>query len=86
MTVYLGWSSEEVPADTPGPWAELRQAGPGLVLVESEESLSRVYHELKWSLPEDAALVVAPLAARPKLKGLAPGTQTWLRERLPGPG
>lgn len=86
MTVYLGWSSEEVPADTPGPWAELRPAGPGLVLVESEESLSRVYHELKWSLPEDAALVVAPLAARPKFKGLAPGTQTWLRERLPGPG
>lgn len=54
-----------------------------MALVESPETLSRVYHELKWSLPDGAALVVAPLAERPKLKGLPAGTTTWLRERLP---
>ncbi len=81
MTVYLAWASAPVPADLPGPWVELRVAADGLVLVESDASLSRVYHELKWSLPEDTALVVAPLAGRPKLKGLAPGTTTWLRDR-----
>ena len=28
-------------------------------------------------------VLVVPLAERPKLKGLAAGTQTWLRDRLP---
>jgi len=56
-------------------------AAAGLLLVDSDDSLSRVYHELKWSLPEGTSLLVAPVAGTPKLKGLAPGTQTWLRER-----
>ena len=51
------------------------------MLVDSDDTLSRVYHELKWSLPDDSALVVAPIGGRPKLKGLAPGTTTWLRDR-----
>jgi len=51
--------------------------------VESDDTLSRVYHELKWSLPDDSPLMVVPLAERPRLKGLAAGTQTWLRDRLP---
>jgi hypothetical protein len=81
VTVYLAWTSEPVPEPLPGPWREMHVATPGLLLVESEETLSRVYHELKWSLPEGTALLVTPVAATPKLKGLAPGTQTWLRER-----
>jgi hypothetical protein len=52
--------------------------------VSSTETLSRVYHELKWALPEGASLFVTALAGRPKLKGLRPGTQAWLRDRLPG--
>ena len=84
MTVYLAWTSVEVADDLPGPWQEVRRAAPGLLLVDSDDTLSRVYHELKWSLPDDGPLLVAPLTERPKLKGLAPGTQTWLRDRLEG--
>jgi hypothetical protein len=83
VTVYLAWTAADPPDDLPGPWLEVRRAAPGLLLVESDDTLSRVYHELKWSLPDDVALLVAPLADRPKLKGLAPGTQGWLRDRLP---
>jgi hypothetical protein len=84
MTVFLAWTSAAVPDDLAGPWEELRHAAPGLLLVSSTETLSRVYHELKWALPDGTPLFVAPLTTRPKLKGLPPGTQTWLRDRLPG--
>lgn len=83
-SVFLAWSSEPIPAGIPGPWSELRNLADDLALVESTESLSRVYHELKWSLPDAAALMVSPLTTRPKLKGLPAGTTTWLRDRLPG--
>jgi hypothetical protein len=85
MTVYVAWTQEIPEKNLPGPWTELRVAAPGLLLVESSDTLSRVFHELKWSLSEDAALFVAPLAATPKLRGLAPGTLSWLRERTPRP-
>lgn len=84
MTVFLAWASAPVPSDLDGPWEEIFQATPDLLLVSSTESLSRVYHELKWALPDGASLLVTPLTSRPKLKGLRPGTQTWLRDRLPG--
>ena len=83
VTVYLAWTTAPVAEDLPGPWEEVRRAAPDLLLLESGDSLSRVYHELKWSLPDGSPLFVAPLAERPKLKGLAEGTQTWLRDRLP---
>ena len=82
MTIYLAWVAEPPEEDLPGPWQEIRVAAPGLLLVDSEDTLSRVFHELKWSLPEDASLLVAPLAGTPKLRGLAAGTQSWLRDRL----
>lgn len=86
MSVYLAWTQHHLETTIDGPWAELRVAAPGLVLIESDHSLSEVYHHLKWSLPEDTALVVAPVEARPKAKGLTPGSTTWLRDRLPLPG
>ena len=82
-SVFLAWCSADIPEGLAGPWLELRPVADGLAVVESTESLSRVYHELKWSLPDGTALVVVPMATRPKLKGLRPGTTTWLRERLP---
>ena len=86
MTVYVAWTSTPPEQNLPGPWTEIREAAPGLLLVESDDTLSRVFHELKWALPdEDAPLFVAPLAATPKLRGLSPGTLTWLRERTPRP-
>lgn len=81
MTVFLAWTPSDVPRETPGPWRELWPAAPGLLFVDSDDTLSRVYHELKWSLPDGTALAVVPLEVAPKAKGLAPGTQTWLRER-----
>ncbi|MCL2542817.1 MAG: hypothetical protein FWE71_10225 [Nocardioidaceae bacterium] len=83
MTVFLAWTAAPLPDAPPGPWLELRTVADGLALIESDETLSRVYHELKWSLPPDTPLMVAPLDSRPKLKGLAAGTATWLRDRLP---
>jgi hypothetical protein len=53
--------------------------------VESDDTLSRVFHELKWALAEEAPLFVAPVAATPKLRGLEPGTLSWLRARTSRP-
>jgi hypothetical protein len=46
---------------------------PGLLLVESELSLSQLYHRIKWSLPAGSPLLVAPLGGPPKFKGMAEG-------------
>jgi hypothetical protein len=81
MTVYVAWVSELPAPHLPGPWVELRVAAPGLLLIESDETLSRVFHELKWALSEDAQLFVASLAATPKLRHVEPGTLSWLRAR-----
>ena len=86
MTVYVARTPQLPEENLPGPWRELRVAAPGLLLVESDDTLSRVFHELKWALSsEDAPLFVAPIEATPKLRGLTPGTLTWLRERTPRP-
>ena len=87
MTVYLAWTSADLlsldPArDLAGPWREVVVAAGGLAFVDSEEALSSVFHALKWSLPDDVALTVAPVADLPKAKGLAPGTNSWLRARF----
>ena len=85
MTVFVAWTSELPEENLPGPWTEIRVAAPGLLLIESEDTLSRVFHELKWALSEDSPLFVAPVTATPKLRGLAPGTLSWLRARTPRP-
>jgi len=87
MTLYLAWTSADLhdldpSQDLTGPWREFRVAADGVAFVDSDDTLSRVYHALKWSLPEGAAVVVAPLAAAPKAKGLARGTTSWLRARF----
>lgn len=84
MTVFLAWTSEHLDdtSGLEGPWSQVRLVAPGLLLLESTESLSRVYHALKWSLAdEEAALIVTPVDRTPKLRGLAAGTTSWLRER-----
>jgi hypothetical protein len=83
VTVFVAWTPHVPAENLPGPWTELRVAAPELLLVESTDTLSRVFHELKWALAEDAPLFVAPLAATPKLRGLSPGTLSWLRARRP---
>jgi hypothetical protein len=81
VTIYLAWTDAEFAVDLPGPWTATHAAAPGVLFVDSPESLSRVYHELKWSLPAGAALLVSPVAGRPKLTRLTPGTLSWLRAR-----
>lgn len=85
MTVYVVWTSADLgeldPQDLAGPWREVVVAAAGLAFVDSDETLSAVHHAMKWSLPDGAALAVAPLAGVPKAKGLAPGTNSWLRSR-----
>ena len=84
MTVFLAWTSEP-PEDLDGPWHEARAIAPGLLLLESDETLSVVFHALKWSLPDDAALIVSPVEHTPKSRGMAAGTTAWLRERTARP-
>ena len=81
-TVYLAWTSEP-PEDLDGPWEEARQIAPGLLLLESTETLSVVYHAVKWALPQHASLIVSPVDRTPKSRGMAPGTTSWLRARTP---
>ncbi|WP_210650313.1 hypothetical protein [Nocardioides sp. SYSU D00065] len=84
MPVYLAWTA--APPDTlEGPWTEAREVAPGVLLVDSTESLSAVFHAIKWSLPDDAALIVTPVPQTPKSRGMAPGTTTWLRDRTERP-
>ena len=87
MTVYVAWTSADLhdldPArDLAGPWREVLVAAGGLAFVDTDDTLSAVYHALKWSLPHGAAIAVAPVADLPKAKGLAPGTNSWLQARV----
>jgi len=82
MSVYVAWTGEPLPDDLVGPWHEVWVAAEQLAFIDSDDTLSRVYHEVKWSLPDGTALAVSPLVSRPKLKGLRPGTQNWLRDRI----
>lgn len=56
---------------------------PGLYLVESTASRSRLYHAWKRR-HQPRRLLVAPLADTPKFKGMQPGALAWLRRRCPG--
>jgi hypothetical protein len=85
MTVYLAWTAA-APDTLEGPWTDVREAAPGVLLLESDETLSVVYHALKWSLPDGAALLVTAVPCTPKSRGTTPGTTTWLRERTARPG
>jgi hypothetical protein len=81
--IYLAdLGGNELDASTAGPWVELLALRPGLVLVESEESRSAVYHALKAELPNGSALLVAELHEPPKMKGMAPGAAAWARRRF----
>ena len=85
MTVYLAWSPD-LAVDGDGPWREVRHIAPGLVLIDSPETLSVVYHAMKWQLADAAALIVTAVEHTPKSRGMAAGTTSWLRRRTSMPG
>lgn len=82
MTLYLVWHEPEAAIDDAERVAhdafELR---PGLWLIDSDLTRSRLYHRIKWALPGDTALLVAPLEDTPKFKGLSEGALKWVRAR-----
>jgi hypothetical protein len=81
--IYLAdLGGNDLDVSTAGPWVELLELRPGLVLVESEESRSAVYHALKAALPRGSPLLVTELHEPPKMKGMAPGAVAWARARL----
>lgn len=87
MTVFLAWSTtrfgDEVVGETAGPWREVRRVDDHVLLVDNGDTLSQVYHHLKWSFDEVPVLLVTA-CDDVKAKGLPPGTQTWVRARLAG--
>ena len=54
---------------------------PDLYLIETGLTRSKLYHRIKWQLPDGTPLLVAPLADDPKFKGMADGALKWVRER-----
>ncbi|MBD58969.1 MAG: hypothetical protein CL808_02450 [Citromicrobium sp.] len=56
-----------------------RAFAPGVYCIASELSRSKLYHRIKWQLPDGTGLLVAPLADAPKFKGMDEGALAWLR-------
>jgi hypothetical protein len=91
-TLYLLWHDPEA-APAPagrdgGATLDLHGDGhplaPGLWLVRSKLMRSKLYHRIKWQLPEGTALACAPLADTPegwpKFKGMEGGALAWLKQ------
>ena len=87
MALFLVWHEEGRTIDPETLLAldrfELR---PGLMLVDSGLTLSRLYHRIKWSLPAGTPLLVAPLAEPPKFKLMEAGALSWARARQSASG
>jgi hypothetical protein len=84
-SLYLLW--HDPAARPPAPLDLHGDAQPlaaGLWLVRSELTRSKLYHRIKWQLPEGTPLLCAPLtddpAGWPKFKGLEAGVGAWLRD------
>lgn len=84
QTLYLVWHDPAAILDGP---LELHGDGhplaDGVWLVRSGLSRSKLYHRIKWQLPEGTALLCAPLAddpeGWPKFKGMEAGALAWLK-------
>jgi hypothetical protein len=81
--IYLAWLGQPIDGPIDGPWSDVFALEAQLVLIESEQSRSRVYHALKDLLPAGAPLLVQAIHDPPKFKGLAPGATAWLRSHPP---
>ena len=82
-TLYLLWHDPAARADRLDLHGDAHPLAPGLWLVRSGLTRSKLYHRIKWQLPQGAALLCAPLADEPdgwpKFKGLEEGALRWLR-------
>ncbi|MBL4858362.1 MAG: hypothetical protein JKY36_04065 [Erythrobacter sp.] len=83
-SLYLIWhepgAAPSQPLDLHGDGHPLAE---GLWLVRSALIRSKLYHGIKWQLPEGTALLCAPLADEPggwpKFKGMEAGALAWLK-------
>ena len=79
-SLYLAWfdaGEEDAPEfDLHAEHVALRD---GLYLFRTALTRSKLYHAIKRRLPDDAPLLVAPLADAPKFKGMADGALKWVR-------
>ncbi len=54
-----------------------------LWLIRSDLTRSKLYHRIKWQLPADTPILLAPLDDNregwPKFKGMEAGALKWLR-------
>lgn len=89
--LYLLWHDPAAAPAAPLDWhGDAHPLAPGMWLVRSELTRSKLYHRIKWQLPEGAALLCAPLAddpqGWPKFKAMDAGALEWLRSGLHGCG
>ena len=84
MPAYLIHYDTDRPIDPLRGFEQVQRLRPGLALVDSDESQSRVYHEVKHGLPRDTPLVVARLDHQLKFKGCEAGALAWVRQRFDG--
>jgi hypothetical protein len=66
-----------------GPWLEVHPLRPDLLLIDSEQGRSAVYHALKGHLPKGTPVLVAEVERVPKFAHMAAGALAWARERAP---
>jgi hypothetical protein len=75
--LYLVWTAA---TDSSDGWpGEVFALAPGLHLVRSALTQSRLYHRIKRRLPAGAGFLVAALETGPKHKGLAAGALAFVR-------
>ncbi|WP_435201617.1 hypothetical protein [Qipengyuania sp. 902] len=83
-SLYLIWHEPgAAPAEPLDLHSDAHPLAEGLWLVRSDLTRSKLYHRIKWQLPDGTALACAPLADEPdgwpKFKGMAAGALAWLK-------
>lgn len=83
-TLYLVWFDAPTGLPDGFDWhGDVHALANGLWLVRSELTRSKLYHRIKWQLPDGTPLLVAPLEDSadgwPKFKGMEAGALKWLR-------
>ena len=83
--LYLLWHDRAEEAGSLDLHGDAHPLAAGLWLVRSALTRSKLYHRIKWQLPDGVALLCAPLTddpeGWPKFKGMEPGALAWLRTK-----
>lgn len=81
--LYLVWIDPTIEVPALEFEGDAKELATNLWLYRSPLSRSKAYHRIKWQLPDDTALLLAPMdddrEGWPKFKGLNEGSLGWLR-------